>query len=157
MEKGYKIALAKALQDVKHYADMNAKYGNFEEELLEKQERVRDLKSLWKRNKKFSHVQSMAKLVDKYVNYYHADFFYYDLTLMEKYTGERIAWFVGDCGTHIVFLDETEFTKSRTQKDLLNAVLHSYGNYQCFMVNTKNQTVISVKPSELQFRESNAA
>lgn len=124
----------------------------FEDDIIEKENRIHELYRLWGKFKENPLIQKMSTIVDKKVEHYHQDFFYHDLRLIEDYEGDRFAWYVGDCGTHIIWLDNFTEEKEQSQQEHLKAVQNNYGRYDLYECNLTTHQFRKMKYENLSFR-----
>lgn len=129
----------------RNYPDM---YAN---EIAEQKLRIKDFRRLWRKYGETPLVSKMTAIVDVMVNHYHADFFLHDLRMMEKYQG-RFAWFVGDCGTHMVWLDNENQKDEDNQRGWFDAICKSYGHYALYEGNTVKNTLQKELARNIEFK-----
>lgn len=122
------------------------------EEIAEIEFRISEYKRLWKKLKDNPFIQEMTKLVEKYVERYQADFYYWDLKLIEAYEDRRFAWFVGDCGTHFVPLDVLNKEEELKYSSYLDTVSKYYSDYYLYEINPKEMTIKKTKANDLKFQ-----
>lgn len=150
MHKTVKRLIEEEEQTIDHL-----KKSNFDrsEEITEKTDRIKALRRLWRKFGNDPLVQQMTKVVDQKVKHYHADFFYWDLKMLEKYEG-RFAWWVGDCGTHVVWLDNETEEEEKSSKDYLEAIMKShYGlKYTLYECDTITKSFKKTVKDNLQFK-----
>lgn len=148
MHKTVKNLIEEAKKEIEFYQARTY----YEKEVTEKLERIRLLRKMWRKHGSNPLIKQMTEVVDNEVTHYHADFFLHDLLQINKFSG-RFAWYVGDCGTHLIWLDNETAEEEKNQRGWLEAVQNAYGGrYKLYEVNTNTGVMKKIKFENLNFK-----
>lgn len=154
MHKMVEELIKKSKAEIAEYQRRDSKFVNslYDKEIADEELRIKELKRLNTKYESTELYKLMNAIVEKKVEGYHADFYFHDLILMEKWGPGRFAWSVGNCGTHMLWLDNENEEMETNQKNWVDALKSNYGHYTVYEGDMEKQTLKKTTYDELTFR-----